>query len=206
MENIRQAVERARAGQVPGAQSSAAIVPEPATLRRSRSGSVEDQLRETKLKDAYLRSNRIVAHDSTEICAKPYDMLRTQVLRTMDLKGWKIIAVTSPTPACGKTLTAINLALSIARQPERSVLLLDVDLQRPRVATALGLSCNDGILSVLEGRVELRDAVIQARIGNHGLMILPAEAPTSDSSEWMTSRAISVSSRDSRPAADAVRR
>ena len=43
-------------------------------------------------------------------------MLRTQILQAMDTAGSKILAVTSPTPGCGKTVTAVNLALSIARQ------------------------------------------------------------------------------------------
>jgi Mrp family chromosome partitioning ATPase len=161
-------------------------------IRTARSGLIDDQLSEIELKDSFLQSNRIVAHNGANICAKPYDMLRTQVLRAMDLKGWKILAITSPTPECGKTLTAINLALSIARQPERSVLLVDMDLQRPRIASALGVSRSEGLLGVLGGRIQLREAIIQARVGNHRFMVLPGEAPTSDSSEWMTSRAMSA--------------
>ena len=45
-------------------------------------------------------------------------MLRTQVLQEMDKKSWQFLAVTSPTAACGKTVTACNLAMSIARLPE----------------------------------------------------------------------------------------
>src|SRR5260370_34872774 len=153
MESIRQAVERARAGRAPGMESSAGMVKQNPQIRTARSGLIDDQLNETELKDYVLQSNRIVAHDSANICAKPYDMLRTQVLRAMDLKGWKILAVTSPTPQCGKTLTAINLALSIARQPERSVLLVDMDLQRPRIARALGVRRSDGVLGVLGGDI-----------------------------------------------------
>ena len=52
--------------------------------------------------------------------SKAFDMLRTQVLQAMDQHQWQLLAITSPTPGCGKTLTAINLALSIARQADRS--------------------------------------------------------------------------------------
>ncbi len=192
MESIRQAVERARAGRAPGIESSAEMVRQNPQIRSARPGMIDDQLNETELRDSFLQSNRIVAHDSANICAKPYDILRTQVLRAMDLKGWKILAVTSPSPECGKTLTAINLAMSIARQPERSVLLVDMDLQRPRIAHVLGVSRSEGVLGVLGGRIALKEAIIQARIGNHRFMVLPAEVPASDSSEWMTSRAMSA--------------
>ena len=190
MESIRQAVERARAGSQSGREpSDEATRPQ---IRNAGLGLIDDHLTEFVLKDSLLRSNRIVAHDSADLCTKPYDMLRTQVLQAMDLKDWKILAVTSPTPQCGKTLTAINLALSMARQSERSVLLVDMDLQRPRIASALGLSGTEGVLGVLGGSVALREAIIQARIGSHSLMVLPAEAPTSNSSEWMSSRAMST--------------
>ena len=135
-----------------------------------------------------LESMRIISHNVMDRRSKPYDMLRTQVLRTMDQQKWQLLAVTSPTPGCGKTLTAINLALSIARQPEKSVLLVDMDFGRPKIATSIGLNCEHGILSVLEGRTVLSEAVVQTRIGNNQMTVLPCETSTSFSSEWMASR------------------
>ena len=94
-------------------------------LPRAESGS-----QEVELDFAYLQSQRIVAYDGKDPRSRSFDILRTEVLRSMDLKGWKTLAVTSPTPSCGKTLTAVNLALSMARQPERQVLLADLDLRK----------------------------------------------------------------------------
>ena len=68
-----------------------------------------------------------MSHDIVDARSKSFDMLRTQVLQSMDLKSWQLLAVTSPTAACGKTTISVNLALSIARQPHRSVLLVDMD-------------------------------------------------------------------------------
>src|SRR5437016_7467020 len=85
------------------------------------------------------------------------------VWKTKQVSGlWRYSAAlrrfTSPTPDCGKTLTALNLALSIARQPERSVLLVDLDIQKGYVASSLGLRCEGGVLGVLEGRTPLSTA------------------------------------------------
>jgi len=124
--------------------------------------------------------------------------LRTQVLQSMDLKGWKLLAVTSPTAGCGKTLTAINLGLSIARQPERSVLLVDLDLQKPNVARSLGLKRPEGVFGVLKGQSTLASAVTSARAGICRFSVLPAESETSSSSEWMASRAMSTMLQDIR--------
>ncbi len=117
-------------------------------------------------------------------------MLRTQVLQSMDQKGWKILGITSPTPGCGKTVTAINLAFSIARQPERSVLLVDLDLQKPQVASCLGVKRESGVVSVLEGRTSLSSAIIQARVAKHRVVVLPVENSTSSSSALLASRAM----------------
>src|SRR5262249_31269882 len=100
------------------------------------------------------------------------------------------------TPGCGKTVTAINLALSIARQPERSVLLVDLDLQRPQLASCLGIQCGDGVPNVLKGRARLADAIVQAHIGDHQLLVLPTESPIVGSSEWIASRAMSALLQD----------
>jgi Mrp family chromosome partitioning ATPase len=139
---------------------------------------------------AHLASKRITAYDHGEAHAPSFDMLRTQVLQSMDGRDWRFLGITSPTVGCGKTVTAINLALSIGRQPERSVLLLDLDLRKPQVASCLGLKPKDGILSVLENRSPLADAIAEVGVGDCRMMILPTETPASRSSDRMASRAM----------------
>jgi Mrp family chromosome partitioning ATPase len=139
---------------------------------------------------AHLASRRILAYDHGEAHAASFDMLRTQVLQSMDGRDWRFLGITSPTVGCGKTVTAINLALSIGRQTERSVFLLDLDLRKPRVANCLGLKPNGGVLSVLEGQSPLADAIAEVGIGDCRMMILPTESPTLRSSDRMASRAM----------------
>jgi Mrp family chromosome partitioning ATPase len=206
MEQIRQAVERAKAGErgrppsfaaapaeppppaaapprTPEPPPRAAAAPPPAPPRPAA-------IREVALDRRQLEANRVISHDIADVRCKAFDLLRTQVLQSMDRNNWQFLAVTSPTPGCGKTVTAVNLALSIARQPERSALLVDLDLQRPRVAGVLGLRCDTGVLDVLERHAALPEAMLAARIGQQRLLVLPAEAPTAGSSEWIASRAM----------------
>jgi Mrp family chromosome partitioning ATPase len=137
---------------------------------------------------AYLASKRIIAYDRAEEHATYFDIVRTQVLQSMDVKNWRSLGITSPTSSCGKTITAINLALSIGRQ--RSVLLLDLDLHKPQVASYLGLKPKDGVLSDLESRSPLPDAIVDVGVGDCRMMVLPTESPTSRSSDRMASRAM----------------
>ncbi len=186
MEHIREAIEFAKQGQIvspqpPGFDSTAQ--PHPANVSPI---GIED----VRLNAVHLEDNRIVAHDIADDRTKSIDMLRTQVLQSMNLNSWHFLGVTSPMPGCGKSVVSINLALSIARLSERSVLLVDLDFQKPQVAKYLGLKRDRGILGVLEGRTKLMAATKRVSIYNYQLFALPCEASTPRSSEFMSSRAI----------------
>ena len=196
MKPIWQAVQRAKEAAAP-AQSrpignlprSGAVPAQPIPEVSPPAGKAGE--RETvELHRAHLRAARIVAHDATDPRSKAFDILRTQVLQTMDQETWQFVAVTSPRDSCGKTLTAINLALSIARQPERSVILVDLDLQKPTLSARLGFNSKYGVVSFLEGRSALRDCVIESRIGATRFLVLPCETRVIDSSELIGSRAM----------------
>lgn len=189
MEHIRQAVERARTHDAdsvaPRQNPGAAQAAHPVAALAQMSGRV------AHLDGARLEDNRIIAHDIADTRSRSFDMLRTQVLQAMDASSWQVLCVTSPTATCGKSVISTNLALSIARQRERSVLLIDLDLQKPQVGKLLGLKSEQGVMSVLEGRSELMSTVIQAHIRNQQILVLPCEVPTMNSSEWMASRQMS---------------
>ena len=142
MEPIWQAVQRAKAGATGRATISPgrrfASISRQACDRCRHRTSHASGWTQADLDRTHLQADRIVAHDPTDPRSKAFDILRTQVLQTMDREKWQIVAATSPAAACGKTLAAVNLALSIARQPERSVFLVDLDLQKPSLASSLG--------------------------------------------------------------------
>jgi protein-tyrosine kinase len=196
MEHIRQAIERARTSGGGGTnRRDYAAWSSPRTLIEPRFGvekPIEWEGQQIDLDVRHLESRRIIAHNDSDPRSKSFDMLRTQVLQSMDQKNWKILGITSPTPGCGKTVTAINLAFSIARQPERSVLLIDLDLQKPHVASCIGVKCSTGLISVLEGQTSLKNAVIKTRVGKCLIPVLLAESSASGSSAWMASRAMST--------------
>jgi len=82
--------------------------------------------------------------------------------------------------------------MSISRLPERSVVLVDMDLQKPKVAEYLGIESKAGILSVLEGRANLMSRIVEVSIGQNRMLVLPGEVCKSGSAEWMASQTMTT--------------
>ena len=109
------------------------------------------------LDSAVARDQRSKVHPGSPL-AEAFRVLRAN-LRFADLDAsGQMILVTSALPDEGKTLTAVNLAQSIAATG-RSVLLIDCDFRSPNVAADLGLENAVGMLSVLLNHVELTGAI-----------------------------------------------
>ena len=178
MDHIIQAVERAK-----GAQPLAS--PQPGQSASPGQGSQQDpRITDVEVSTAHLESMRVVAHDVTDPRSRSFDLLRTQILQAMETNGWRVLAITSPTPSCGKTFTAVNLAASVARQPESSVVLVDLDFKKPQVAHRLGITNKTGIRAVLEGRASLEEAITRVSVGGFRFGLLPCERPSSRPSDW----------------------
>lgn len=79
--------------------------------------------------------------DRASFEAEQYRILRHLVEERSRRTGLRILAVTSPGPGEGKTLTSLNLAGALAQAPGTRVLLIDADLRRPSLIPCLGLDC-----------------------------------------------------------------
>ncbi len=139
-----------------------------------------------KIDPEAISANRIVTADRSDAAHAAFDMLRTKILQTLRQNQWKSVAITSPTPACGKTFTALNLAFSLANQQDCRTLLLDLDLKRPQVANMLGLKNAASMEKFLRGEIDLRDAFMR-----HGdnLAIAANSYPAHFSAELLQSAA-----------------
>jgi protein-tyrosine kinase len=181
MDHIIQALQRVKGGDpsIPAA--------DPGKGGPSRKSVRDARLSDVELSISRLESMRIIAHDVADPRSRSFDLMRTQILQTMNAEGWRVLGVTSPTAECGKTFTAINLALSVARQAESAPLLVDMDLKKPQVAQRLGIDCRSGVRALLEGRATLDEAITYAAVGGIRLGLVPCERPSSRSSDWIGS-------------------
>lgn len=90
------------------------------------------------------RRHGIVRSDRSDL-SESFKMLRNQVLQRMRVEGQRLLAVTSPRAIEGKSLTAVNLALSIAADFDTAVLLVDADLSGQGLQTLFGLQDARGL-------------------------------------------------------------
>ncbi len=133
------------------------------------------------LNPSHLEKNRIITYNQDDPFSIVFDLLRTQVLRIMEENNWHSIAIVSPTPESGKTFTAINLAISIANQPAKTVMLVDFDLRRPRVASYLGLKISKSLNDYIEGSATIEDIIVNPGIPK--LVVLPTVKSVKKSAE-----------------------
>jgi len=135
----------------------------------------------------HLERERILPPAAAGANGGPYKMLRTQVLRRLDKLGVNSLAVVGTAADTGKTLTAINLAIAIAAEPERTALLVDLDLRRPRVHRRFGIEPSVGVDDCLRSERPLHEAMVRVA-GYERLVILPARQSSLDSSEVLSTR------------------
>lgn len=132
-----------------------------------------------------LTKNRVLPPGAGGAHGHPYKMLRTQVLRRLSQLGANTLAVMSPTKGAGKTLTAINLAIAIAAETDRTALLVDMDLRNPNIHLRFGFTPEMGVEECLISRHPLQDAMVKIN-GYERLTILPAKRRIDNSSELLS--------------------
>lgn len=201
MERIKLAIEKAKAAEVDSARSDAPLLRRVSSSEASLGESSSAIRREVALGDAspvhytqtavvsmdaaHLDRHRVVSHQKTHPASWAFDVLRTQVLQKMDENGWRTLAITSPSVESGKTVVAINLAMSIAQQTNRTALLVDFDLRRPSVARYLGLNRSLSLNDFLDGRANIGDALVNP--GIERFVVLPTNQPVTGASEVLSS-------------------
>jgi Mrp family chromosome partitioning ATPase len=125
-----------------------------------------------------LKKGRVLAEGGRE--AAPFDVLRTRVLQQCAAHGWRRVGLTSPGPACGKSLVSLNLGYSLSRLDDQRVLLAEADLRRPSLARTLGLRDPVSFARVLAGDRAFADEARRlapnfALVANQGPARSPAE-------------------------------
>ena len=102
------------------------------------------------------------------------------------IRNPNLVAVTSAVSGEGKTYTALNLALNLTLERDRTVLLVDADVRKREITQLLGLNDMSGVTDlVVRPECELPDVLMRTSI--HNLVVLPAGAYDRDAVEILSS-------------------
>lgn len=134
---------------------------------------------------AFLAEHRVIAGMGAGPVIDAYKIMCVQVLQRLRERQGNSLAVVSPGESEGKTLTAINLALSLAQEVDQTVLLVDANLRDPGVHKYFGFKPEVGLSDHLIDGVPLGDVLINP--GIERFVILPGGRPLANSTEMLGS-------------------
>ena len=198
MGGMQRALERAeREGRLtwtqPGQTATLPPPDEPAPAPTVRSHGVRDTVpvAETRVRrtvdpaDTKMSPLFVVLHDPESAAAEQYRLLHMRVEAADHGRRIQLLTVTSPRLGEGKTTTSANLALTIAREFQRRVVLVEADLRRPVLASMFGLPPGPGLSEVLLGTATLDDALV--KLPDDHVYVLAAGSAAARSVELVSS-------------------
>lgn len=128
----------------------------------------------------------VTANDVHSPVAEEFRKLKAYLVKTLrEGRQCSSVMVTSSVGGEGKSLTSINLAVTLAEEYDHTVLLVDSDLRKPTLHSYFGLPQGPGLSDYLFGRVQLADVIVKTGVGK--LSLLPAGAPVPNPAELFSS-------------------
>jgi exopolysaccharide/PEP-CTERM locus tyrosine autokinase len=176
------------AAEAPVPTPAPALAPSPAPkLRPARATHVRTTGSAVIDRDALRESGFIEPDAPGSGLAEEFRIVKRQLLLDLgESARSRTILVCSARPDEGKTFCAVNLALSLAAEREREVLLIDADFPKPEILSILGLEGGAGLVDALaDPSVDAESLVIRTDV--EGLSVLPAGRHVANVTELLAS-------------------
>ena len=126
------------------------------------------------------------AREEKTAVVEEYNKLRSSIIAlTKGEAFFNTIMVTSTVSEEGKSMTALNLAISLAKEHDHTVLLVDTDLRRPSIHKYLDLAPEVGLVHCLRDQLPIEQALIKTGVGK--LVVLPAGEAVKDPVDMLSS-------------------
>jgi non-specific protein-tyrosine kinase len=171
-------------------QAMAEAVPNKLRVRKDLEVEYQ-QTRVVNLDPNVLRKNKLYSLFKNNKMTDYFDIAKGQLLKKLDQLKGNCVIVTSVHSGEGKTFTSINLAISMAREHDRTVMVVDTDLRNPWRSHRdfahdfFSLTPEKGLVDYLENAAELTDIIINPGINK--LTIIPAGRRAINSAELLSS-------------------
>lgn len=138
------------------------------------------------------KHNLIVLQDPESFVAEQFRLLYTKIHDLQKERGQKIFAMTSALQSEGKTVTALNLAVVMAKDFGRKTLVIEGDFRRPTIPLYLKVDLEEGLVDVLSSKVNVHDTMVPVAntlvpFASENLTVLPAVRRTQNSSSLLSS-------------------
>jgi capsular exopolysaccharide synthesis family protein len=107
------------------------------------------------------RTARLIPNTLDPTVVEHYRRLRTKILQQQSTMPFRTVVVTSPNPQEGKSVTVMNLGLSLAMVPDYKVLIVDGDLRRGSLGRWLGVEDQPGLSNLVDGSASIENTVFK---------------------------------------------
>jgi capsular exopolysaccharide synthesis family protein len=122
------------------------------------------------------------------LASEQYRQLRTRLAHADGASNLRTVLVTSPQKSEGKSVTSANLALTMAQELQRRVVVVEADLRKPSLQHLFGLPSGPGLTEYLSGAAELQD--VMRFLPDHNLTVIHAGSPAVNPAELLGSTAM----------------
>lgn len=141
--------------------------------KADKTGDIKYEFVVKKSVDSKIDPRIVSFHDSKSPVAEQYKILRTNIQAIDSKHPVKAITITSSVHKEGKSITSINLAISMAHDlNKKNILLVDADLRRASISKYLGFKSEYGLADLISNGLNVDEALIN--IGVDNLTVLPA--------------------------------
>lgn len=117
------------------------------------------------------RSHALARRPDNEPLLASYGMLTAMLWRNLANLNSRVLLVASGEPETGRSVTAANMAIALARDGAR-VILVDADMRKPNLHQMFGVAAKPGLSNVLTGTLPIEEALVPTKI--EGLLLMPA--------------------------------
>lgn len=140
-----------------------------------------------KVDNTKIEQHIVAFHDPASPIGEQYKILRTNLQSLKTIKDYKTFVITSSINGEGKTVTSVNLSLTMAHDlNNKKILLIDADMRKGKVARYLGISSHPGLSDILKGDVEMEATFVTPGVNN--LTIIPAGKSPRNPAELLNSK------------------
>ena len=184
MSRIDKAIEVAAKKRSQESQNYAAIEPLPVSSSQSEKPVPGPSIRSSaNVANPFL----VTANDLNSPAAEQYRKLKSLLVKLSHMGTFdKALMVSSPVAGEGKTITSLNLAITMAQEFDHTVLLVEADVRKPSVMKYLGLDCQQGLSDCVMNNLDIREVLVKTGIGN--LSVLPAGTHVENPVELFSSK------------------